>query len=534
VTLSWIDQAIIVIYLLSMAGVGLFFARRNKSTDEYFTAGRSHGGLLLGLSLVGASISSVTFIALPADTFKTAWLRFLPNLALPVAILFAGRYFVPMYRRTRVTSAYEYLESRFSPGVRLYAAAMFGISQLIRLSVVLFLLAMVVKSITGLNPTACIIAAGLVTGLYTLVGGLNAVIWTDAIQTVVLLGGGLVVLAVIILAIPGGIGEVFQSALAAGKLSTADLVDGKLTPSPWGVDLSQKTISMMVFVGLVGWLTEYITNQGVVQRYAAAKSSAEARRSIWLCAGMSIPIWALFMFIGTALFVFYRHFPDQPAAQMLDGQRKAEEILPHFLVTRVPVGIVGIVVAGILAAAMSTLSSCMNAFASVAVVDVYRRVLVRGRGDRHYLIAGWAFTTLAGIVMVGGALVLVHAQTNTMNDLIVLVGAICSAGMLSIYLLGFLTVRANARSVGVAIAAAIVFSLWCVLSGWGVVPAAIRAPFDLYYSGILGNVLVFAAGYGVGCLLPARRDVPRRLTIWDRTDDYEPAPVDPSTLEAKT
>ncbi len=522
-TLSWLDQFIIIVYLLGMAGIGVYFAKRNKSTEEYFAGGRSHGGILLGLSLVGAVISSVTFVAHPADTYKTSWFRYIPSLVLPFSVLFAGYYFVPLYRRSKVTSAYEYLETRFGPWVRFYAACTYAVVMLIRLSAVLYLLSIVIQLITGMDPSMCIFIAGVITALYTVVGGLNAVIWTDAIQTIVLLGGGFAILVILLIKIDGGLLEVFRTAWADNKISFADLntATGQLEPMPMGPTLYEKCISMMFIVGVFGWLGDYITNQQTVQRYIAAKSAREARKSIWVCAGMSIPIWTLFMFMGTCMYVFYKQFPDATAEaiRLGTGGRKAEDILPYFLTTQVPVGIVGIVVAGVAAAAMSTLSSCMNAFASVVTTDIYKRQMVKNQTDKHYLMVGWILTGLSAVIMMLGAWALLKADTMTLNDTLLIVNNIIQSGIIAVFLLGFLTMRANAWSVGIGIIFALIFSAWCTFSKK--LPESMQVPFDLYYASILGNLLLFVVAYFLGLLIPSRKPVPPELTIWGHAEEEE-------------
>jgi len=503
INISGLDLTIVILYLAATSAIGFFFARTNKGTEEYFAGGRGHHGWLLGLSLVGYSISSVTFIALPADTYKTAWLRALPYFMVPVAVLIAAVYFIPLFRKARVTSAYEYLETRFGPGVRLYAACMFGIGQLIRLGVVLYLLAAIVHAMTSLDPAVCIVIAGVITLVYTLTGGLDAVIWTDAIQAVVLIGGGIVLLWTILANIPGGLGQVFSVAWVDNKLSFADMVDGRLVDTTWWPNFFAKSASLMLVVGLNGRLEEYISNQNVVQRYVAAKSTAEARKSLIILGTMTIPIWLLFMFIGTALYVLYQIHPDPAAHDMLTGAKKAEGILPYFLTRQLPAGMVGLIIAGILAAAMSSLSSSMNAFSSVAVVDVYRRLLVPGREDRHYLKAGWVFTILSGIAMIAGALALLRAPTTTMNDAMTIILGLTGGGMLGLFLMGFICKRAGSRSITFGIGTAMIFNLWCILStATDLVPHAVRSPIDNYYAAFLSNVLMMGVGYAASLLLP--------------------------------
>jgi len=271
--LHWLDITTLVVYMGILVVMGIYFSRKNKNTEEYFVGGRSFSGWVIGLSMVGTSISSVTFLAYPGDAFKTAWLRFLPNFMLPIGIFIAAYYFLPFFRRTKITSAYEFLEERFGPSVRVYGAITFIIGQLIRVSIILFLLSLLMHEITGLSPAMSVLIAGLFVALYTIIGGIDAVIWTDVMQTIVLVLGGVLVISVIIYELPGGLSQIINVAIADGKLAFAELVDGKFKPVSWSFSLSEKTGLMMLFLGLTVWLSEYSTNQNVIQRYAATKST---------------------------------------------------------------------------------------------------------------------------------------------------------------------------------------------------------------------------------------------------------------------
>jgi SSS family solute:Na+ symporter len=167
-------------------------------------------------------------------------------------------------------------------------------------------------------------------------------------------------------ALPGGLGQVFDVATAHNKLSFSDWNQGVSTPLTWDLSLLNKTGTMLLILGLTNWLTEYATNQNVIQRYIAARSEKEARKAVWVCVLSSLPIWAFYMFLGTALYVFYQQFPSVETGQMLDGTRKAEEIVPWFILNEMPTGLSGIVIAAALAAAMSSLDSSINAISTVA------------------------------------------------------------------------------------------------------------------------------------------------------------------------
>lgn len=521
--LHWLDATTLGIYLAGMAAMGLYFSRKNRSTEEYFVGGRSFAGWVVGLSMVGTSISSVTFLAYPGDAYKTAWLRYVPNFMLPVGILIASRLFLPFFRRGRITSAYEYLEGRFGPSVRVYAGSAFILAQLVRVSMILYLVSLLLHEITGLDSTTCIIVGGVFVAFYTVIGGIDAVIWTDVIQTIVLVLGGVVCLAIIVAKLPGGLGQIFSVAADHGKFGFAELgADGQLRSVPWGFSLQHKTVVMMLFLGLTNWLTAYCGGQNVIQRYVAAKSTREARKAMWVCAGASVPIWAFYMFLGTALFVFFQVFPDPGAAEMLTGQQKAEKILPLFIMNYLPPGVTGLVIAAALAAAMSSLDSSINSISTISIVDIYRRHLVKGRTDGHYLRVAKILATAAAAVMIGGAVILSKVETKTLQDTGTILVSLVGGGLLGIYLLGFLTNVGDARAIWCGIACTTAFTAWTVLTQRGWVPDWLHAPFDLYYTKIIGNIVMFFVGFGGGCLLPKRKRDLTNLTVWQQ----DGAPLD--------
>lgn len=514
--LHWLDITALLGYLAGMAGMGVYFSRKNVNTEEYFVGGRSFSGWVIGLSLVGTSISSITFLAYPGDAFKTGWLRFMPNYMLPLGVLIAAYVFLPFFRRGKITSAYQYLEGRFGPSIRVYAAMAFIIGQLVRVSMILYLLSLVVHEMTGLSPTTCILIGGGFVAMYTIIGGIDAVIWTDVIQTVVLVLGGMVCLGVIVNELPGGFGQILSEAWAAGKFAPAEWEDGKVLPVSWAFSLQNKTAMMMLVLGLTAWLNEYSANQNIIQRYCASKNAHEARKAMFVCAFTSVPIWAFYMFLGTSLFVFFKVFPTTEAGEMLNGVRKAEQILPYFIMNYMPPGAAGLVIAAALAAAMSSLDSSINAISTIGIVDIYRRHVVKDRDDRHYLRTAWVFATVAAAIMMAGAIILAKAETKTLQDTATVIGSLLGAGLLGIYMLGFFTKRGDARAVGIGIVCTILFTLWTVAADKGVLPDALTVPFDLYYTGLIGNLVMFTIGFLVGTLLPTKERDLKNLTVWDQ------------------
>ena len=514
--LHWLDASIIVVYLLGMQAMGWYFSKRNTSTEEYFVGGRSFRGWIIGLSMVGASISSVTFVAYPADAYKTAWLRYLPNLMLPLAVLFAAYVVLPFFRRGKTLTAYEYLEQRYGPSVRSYGAVTFIFAQMVRLSTILYLLALLTQQITGLDPVWCVVVTGVFVGLYTVQGGIDAVIWTDVVQTTLLAFGGVICLLVIINAMPGGLDQIFEIANQHGKLAIADLKNGQLQATGWSLSLSEKTGSMLLLLGLATWLSEYTGNQNTVQRFAAAKSDRDARIGMLVCVLSSLPIWAFYMFLGTALFAFYQVFPEPAAAEMLTGVRKAEQILPLFITQHLPVGLIGLVLACALAAAMSSLDASINAISAVFSVDFYKRHFRPHATDQEHLRVAKITSVVATVLMIVGAIALYRASTTTLQDTSTVLISLLGGGLLGLYLLGFFTTRGDAKAAWWGIACTLVFTFWTIASSRGWLGAAWRAPFDTYYTMLLANLLMFSVSFLVAGGQVRRDRELHGLTVWTR------------------
>lgn len=487
-----VDLAVLVVYFGLMLALGIYFSRTNNTTEQYFLGGRNFSGWVIGLSLVGTSISSITFLAYPGDAFKTNWLRFLPNLMLPIAVLIAAWYFLPRLRRDGSVTAYEFLERRYGPAIRGYGAVAFIIAQITRVSMILYLISLVIQTITGLDAHLSVIVAGAFVAIYTILGGIEAVVWTDVIQTIVLISGGLLCIAIIIAEIPGGLPTIIETAWQANKLSVGDFDDEGYRSASWAPTLLEKTALMMLLIGLISWLTEYSSNQNTVQRFCASKSEHEARKAMFICALVSVPTWAFFMFLGTALWVFFQHFPSDVASGVLGGSAKAEEILPHFITNYLPHGLIGLVIAAAIAAAMSSLDSSINAIATVTTHDLYRRFMNTDMDDRHYLKFARIVTTIAGILMILGALYLIETSTTTLQDLATILTALLAGGLLTIYLIGFFSKRCSSLHIALGIAATMVYTVWTILSSRDVV----NYPFDLYYTGLLGNIVMFVVAYG--------------------------------------
>jgi len=520
-----LDAVVLVLYFGAMASMGPLFARRGRTTEGYFLGDRSFPGWLVGFSMFATSISSITFMAYPADAYKTAWLRMIPNFTLPLAVLMASHLFLPFFRRGKITSAYEYLEGRFGPNVRLYAACAFIFAQVIRISLILFLVSQLVEQVTGLNPMWSVVIGGAITSFYTVLGGIRAVLWTDFIQAIVLWVGGVICVLVVAMHLGGpfeGLAEIVRVGVADGKFAFAELRQGTFHKVPWGFDLTQKTVLLMLLMGMGNWIYEYAGNQNVIQRYCASRSPKDARIAMWICCWFSVPTWALFMFVGTALYVFYKHNPAPEAVAMLTGAGgvKPEGILPFFVINELPVGVTGLVIAAVLAAAMSSISSSINGVSAVSIVDVYRRRIAPGRDDPHYVFVAKSIGVAQAVIMIVGALILTLAQSKTLQDTANEITALTAGGLAGLYLLGFLTTRCDGRAVFCGIVCTLAFTAWMALIKVGAIqPPPPQWRIDTYYAGLLGHVIMFLVGYALGRVVFRRPEaVPKNLSLWTQDD----------------
>jgi len=513
------DLLVIIAYLALMVAMGWWLSRRSRSTEQYFLGGRNFPGWAIGLSFIGSTISSVTFIAYPADSFEAAWVGLLPNLAFPLVVTLAALVFVPFFRGGRVRSAYHYLALRFGPPVSVYAAVVYLLAQLVRTTTITYLLSVLLETITGWSVTASILLAAGITAAYTVKGGFTAVVWTDVIQTVVLLPGALACVAVIVAALPGGLGQILHEALAAGKLALRDPdpLTGQLVPLSWGFSLSEKTAVMLVLVGMAQYVAGQL-DQDTVQRWCSARSAREARKSMVVLGLGALPIWTLFMFLGTCLWVYYRHQVSPVAEEILAGTRKAEDILPHFIVTVLPPGLAGLVISAALAAAMASLSSSINAASMVWVSDLHRPYFCPGREDAHYLrVSRGASLILAGL-MAAGAWGLHHAAAATIMEMSIILLALVGGGISGAFLFGIGTRSGDSRTVLVGVGVTLAFTVYATLMQFGV----LSRTFSPYYTSILGNLVMFATCWVAAAIRPAAPRDLRGLTLWTRDSSLSP------------
>jgi SSS family solute:Na+ symporter len=508
-----LDLAVIGAYFLVTISIGLHCSRNNRGSDGYFLGGRNFPGWAIGLSFIGSTISSVTFIAFPADSFKTAWVRLVPNFAYPFVIILAGLLFVPLFRSGKVHSAYHYLSLRFGPAISVYAALIYLLAQVVRSSMILYLLAVLLSSITGFPTPYCILIAAGTTAIYTVKGGFGAVVWTDVIQMIILALGACACIITILYALPGGLNQILAEASAAGKLSFQDLnpATGRLEAIPSGFSLTEKTTLMLVLVGMSQFISGQL-DQDSVQRWCSAKSTREARKSMVVLGFGALPIWAAFMFLGTCLWVYFQNFPSDVSTAILDGNRKAEDILPHFIVTVLPVGICGLVASAALAAAMASLSSSISASGMVWINDLYRAYIEPRRDDRHYVRTAKIAALVLSLIMTGGAWTVFSSNAKTVMELTIILLALVGGGISGAFLFGLFSRRGDARCVLCGIGCTALFTAYAVAgqAGW------VNEIINPYYTSILSNVVMFSVCWFTSFFFCRKERDLSGLTVWDR------------------
>ena len=483
---TWLDLIVLVIYFILTLGIGAYFFAKGKSrdTEGYTAAGRSLSGIVVGLSILATYLSSISFLALPGSAYAGNWNAFVFSLSLPFAALIAVTYFIPYYRKHREVSAYHHLEKRFGPWARLYTGIAYLLMQAVRMGAVMFLMALPLEALLGWDIRIIILITGISVIIYSLIGGIVAIIWADAVQSVILMGGALLCAALMLFRMPEGVGQLFAIAAEHSKFSLGS----------FGPILTERTFWVVLIYGVFINLNNFGIDQNYVQRYVASKSDAEARKSLWLGALLYIPVSAVFFFIGTALFAFYAVHPDQLPPELLE-EGTGDRIFPYFIVSQLPPGLTGLLIAAIFAAAMSTISTSLNSSATILMTDVYKRYLRPDATEKGMMTALYVSTLIWGVLGTLIALALIRAEQ--ILDAWWKLQGIFAGGMLGLFLLGMVSRRANNPAAAVAVVAGIVVIAWMTLSPlgtWGFFPDYLKNPLLNYLTIVCGTITIVLVG----------------------------------------
>jgi len=474
------DILVLLVYLAGTMTLGLWFGRKGLNTDQFMAAGRKVPAWAVGLSIFGTYVSSISFLALPGKAFAANWNAFAFSLSIPVTTWIAVKYFVPFYRKSGEVSAYQHLEHRFGPWARTYAVVCYLLTQLARMGTILYLLALALAPLTGWSMATIILCAGLLVVVYTLVGGMEAVIWTDVVQSIVFIVGAAACVFILLAGMPQGPGQLFTIAAANHKFSLGS----------FGADLSRATFWVVLLNGLFINLQNFGIDQSYVQRYQTAKTGRAAARSVWLGALLYLPISAIFFFIGTGLFSFYTARPELLGA--VDAVNKPDSVFPHFIVAQLPIGLTGLVIASIFAAAQSTVSSSINCSATLILCDFYKRHFNPAATERQAMRVLRVASLFVGLAGTGMALAMMEIKSalDTWWNL----ASIFSGGMLGLFLLGLLS-RANNRAAAIGVTTGVLMIAWMTFSQeWTGGLEQFRSPFHKLLIVVVSTLTILVIG----------------------------------------
>jgi SSS family solute:Na+ symporter len=492
-----LDLLVIATYISALVAIGIFFSRRQRTTDDYFIARGTIPGWAMGLSLLATIVTSVTFIAYPGSAYAGDWSLLVPGIMFVAVLGLVGAVIVPFFRHVVHVSAYEYFGRRFGTAVRLYSSFAFAIGHFSKMGFVFYLLALTLSSMTGWPLDRVILLTAAVTIFYTLLGGIEAVVWSDVVQGFVLWLGIAVSLAYLLLLPAQGPHAVLADAWTHHKMSLGSTA----------LRFDKPTIVVLGLYGFFFYLQKYTGDQTVVQRYLIARSDKSALRGIALGAGLCLPVWTAFMLIGSLLWSFYRVTGEKLPASIT----RADQVFPHFLLTHLPQGVTGLFVAALLGSAMAMLASDMNCLAAIGVEDFF--TLARPRStDRDRLKAGKGIVFASGLAAALVALKLAHTQGSALA-LYYTITAIVAGGLAGLFLLAFLVPRASRAGAIAGIVANLAFTVWATLTlgGKTINLGRYNFPWHDYMIGALGHVILLTVGIAVSALAPAPTST---LTLW--------------------
>ncbi|MDD4017043.1 MAG: sodium/solute symporter [Kiritimatiellae bacterium] len=478
--LNWVVMGV---YFAGLAFMGWWFMRKKKNANDYFKGGGRIPWWAAGMSIFAALFSSITFLAVPALAYMSDWRYASKCFCVLVIPPFVIRYYLPFFRKLSLTCAYEYLELRFNLACRLFASLAFNLFMVARVAVVAYLPALALAAATGADVNVCIVCVCLLTIVYCAFGGIEAVIWSDVVQCVVLVGGALLIFVLLLAGTDGGVAGAVRMANHAGKLKTFD-------PA---FDFSQPVIWVVLIGGVIECLISYTSDQCVIQRYMTTKDTKAAARSLWLNVPLDIVTGFLFFAIGTALFTFYKSQPERLAVTM----PKADSILPVFVSNDLPAGVAGLVMAGLFAATITTLAANLNASATSITSDFVVR-LRKSTADRQQVRIAQVVTFLAGLAGMVAALVLANVDIRAVYDQFLKFIGILTSGLACLFMLGIFT-----RRVGAAAALAGLAANYVVCIGLDQSNLAWKPHLLLY--GVIGIVTCLVTALAVSAVFPNRK-----------------------------
>jgi solute:Na+ symporter, SSS family len=482
-----IDITIFLIYLIGIVMFGGSFYKKNKSSSAFTLGNKSIPTWVISMSIFATFVSSISYLALPGQAYQSNWNAFAFSLSIPFASFMAFKFFVPLYRSVNSPSAYTYLEMRFGPWAKIYPSLMYLLTQLMRTGTILFLLALTLNVIIGWNMVFVIIITGLSVMIYSLLGGIQAVVWTDAIQGIILILGALLCAVLLMFSMPEGPGQLFQIAAANDKFSLGS----------FKMELTNSTFWVVLIYGIFVNLQNFGIDQNYIQRYMTAGSDEEAKKSALYGGLMYIPVSFLFLFIGTSLFCYYTTHPG-----ILPASINTDRVFPFYIVTNLPTGLTGLLVASIFAAGMSTISTSVNSSATVILNDYFKKKLKDSYTEKTSMKILYSSSFLFSIfsIFIAIAMISVQSALDTWWKL----ASIFSGGMLGLFLLAFFSKKITNLAAVTGVTVGVILIGWMSMSPIFFESDDLQkyaSPFHSYLSIVFGTMAIFIIGFLAGIVI---------------------------------
>ena len=475
------DLVVFISYLVSLIFIGALFFNRSRSSSSYVVGDSRIPAWVISLSLFATFVSSISYLALPGSAFQGNWNPFVFSLSLPVAAIMAVKYFVPLYRKVNSPSAYTFLANRFGSWARTYASSMYLLTQVMRVGTIVYLLALATNMQFGWSIPLVIVVTSLVVMIYSVLGGIQAVIWTDAVQAILLIGGALYCVVIMVADMPGGMNAIISAGSSAEKFSLGSL----------SADLSQPTFWVVLVYGIFINLQNFGADQNYIQRYLTSRSLKEAQWSAFWGALLYIPVSMVFLFIGTSLWALH-----QSGSLALSGElvETADKVFPYFIVNSLPPGATGLLMASLFAAGMSTMSTSYNSSATIILTDFF--LLRSALTESQKMLVLYVSTAIIGVVgmLIGVAMI----STKSALDVWWKFASIFSGGVLGLFLLGAFTQIQSKSSAALAVVAGLGVIILITLASF--VPGSIPflEQFHPYLAIVFGTTTIFVVGFALG------------------------------------
>ena len=492
--LTWIDNLVIIVYLLFIVLLGVWHGLRQKNTEDFLLAGRSMKWWPIAISMFAAFFSSISYVAIPGEAYNygtTMYIAVLFNaLPVPLAVLV----FLKLFYKWKLWTAYEYLEQRFSLKIRILGSVVFLVTKCVYLGVALYATALMLEPALGWSMMFSILLVGIVGLIYAGFGGLKGVIWTDVAQFVVLVGGVLAIIVYIICKLPNGAADIWTTTIATDHGFNIGADSGF-----WDLDFSRRITIWAWLIAAIPNCISPATNQVNLQLCLSCKNYKTVIKSMVGSAVGAWPVVFLFYIAGLALLAYVKLCG---AGTPLETIGKGDKVYTYFVTHVLPLGLRGLIVAGLLAAIMSTVVSVLNSLATVSLKDIYQRALVKDRGEKHYLAASKILTFIWGLLAVGcgiGIAVICSRFDVPLLEISNTCLGIFNGLLLGIFALGLLNFKANSTSAIIGLIGSLIVTFYFAIFHFLLkAPSermsflwfAVLAPFGVYIIGSIAGLLV--------------------------------------------